>query len=89
MGALALGSVIGFTTHCVAQLTAEDTPTSSSDLRITPPEASWFASSANLGAVVGGLIGGLAANHIGRRGTLLVVAPPFIAGWLMIGGLCG
>ncbi|XP_063602652.1 solute carrier family 2, facilitated glucose transporter member 8-like [Penaeus indicus] len=84
MGALALGSVIGFTTHCVAQLTAEDPPTSSSDLRITPTEASWFASSANLGAVVGGVIGGLAANHIGRRGTLLVVAPPFIVAWLMI-----
>nr|XP_027220999.1 facilitated trehalose transporter Tret1-like [Penaeus vannamei] len=84
MGALALGSVIGFTTHCVAQLIAESPPNSNSDLRITPPEASWFASSANLGAVVGGLIGGLAANHIGRRGTLLAVAPPFIAGWLMI-----
>ncbi|XP_042873713.1 facilitated trehalose transporter Tret1-like [Penaeus japonicus] len=84
LGALALGSVIGYTTHSLSQLTAEDKTTSGDELRLTSTEGSWFASSANLGAVVGGVIGGLAASRIGRRGTLLAAAPPFIAGWLMI-----
>lgn len=37
-----------------------------------------------LAALAGGVIGGLLVDYIGRRKTILFIAPPFFLGWILI-----
>ncbi|KAK8736027.1 hypothetical protein OTU49_005188 [Cherax quadricarinatus] len=81
MGALAAGTVLGYSSPAGAQLTSNST---SGSLHLTSEENMWFSSSMNLGALVGGPVGGICLNILGRRGTMLASSVPFIGGWLLI-----
>ena len=39
----------------------------------------------NIGAMIGGILGGYVIDLVGRRFALMLTAVPFTAGWLMIG----
>ncbi|SPP73539.1 facilitated trehalose transporter Tret1-like [Drosophila guanche] len=52
---------------------------------ITPQQESWVGGLMPLACLVGGILGGLLIMYIGRKWTIMVTAPPFIIGWLLIG----
>lgn len=47
-------------------------------------QASWIGSLMPLAALAGGIIGGPLVDYIGRRRTLILLAPPFFVGWMLI-----
>ncbi|XP_071549837.1 trehalose transporter 1-like protein [Panulirus ornatus] len=81
VGALAVGTVLGYSSPAGAQLLANSTDGS---LHLTTTENMWFSSSMNLGALLGGPVGGVSLNILGRRGTMLASVLPYIVGWLLI-----
>lgn len=56
----------------------------SSDIKPTPQEESWIGSLMPLSALVGGLIGGLMIEFLGRKKTIMATAFPFTMSFLMI-----
>lgn len=53
-------------------------------MHLTENESSWFGSLLNIGALVGGLVGGPSIRYLGRRYTFLLTAVFHIAGWILI-----
>jgi MFS family permease len=51
---------------------------------MTTAEESWISSLAPLGALVGALPAGYAANLIGRKRLLLLLTLPYLLGWFLI-----
>ncbi|KAK3871686.1 hypothetical protein Pcinc_023188 [Petrolisthes cinctipes] len=78
MGALAMGAVLGFSSPAGPMLMKDPS------LNFTNTQNTWFSSSLNLGALVGGPVGGVCLNTLGRRGTMLASALPFLGGWILI-----
>ncbi|CAB3239916.1 unnamed protein product [Arctia plantaginis] len=56
----------------------------STDINVTEEEASWIGSLMPLAALVGGVAGGALIDYIGRQRTILLLAPPFFVGWMLI-----
>ncbi|XP_042873724.1 facilitated trehalose transporter Tret1-like [Penaeus japonicus] len=81
MGAFCFGTALGYSSPAGILLTTNSTDSS---LQLSPTENSWFSSSVNLGALVGGPIGGLCINAIGRRGTMLASFPFYLGSWAII-----
>lgn len=53
-------------------------------MHLTEGESSWFGSLLNIGALVGGLLGGQSIRYLGRRYTLFLTAIFHVAGWILI-----
>ena len=79
---LCLGCSIGYSSPAGAALMSNNT---NEDFHLNNTQSSWFSSSVNLGCFVGCYLGSIMLNKIGRRGTLITIAFPWIAGWAIIG----
>lgn len=53
-----------------------------STFTVSPQQASWVASLSLLGALFGGLLGGM-AMQFGRRKVILITSLPFSLSWLI------
>ncbi|CAL4174098.1 unnamed protein product, partial [Meganyctiphanes norvegica] len=80
LGAMAMGTVLGYSSPAGLQLTSNST----SQIHLDANENTWFASTMNLGALVGGPLTGILMNNIGRKGTMIVSIIPFLLGWGLI-----
>ncbi|CAL4073794.1 unnamed protein product [Meganyctiphanes norvegica] len=81
LGALGMGTVIGYSSPALPYLTGNATDT----VHLDPQEAMWFSSILNVGALIGGPVAGVCMNNIGRRGTMIASIIPFLLGWGLIG----
>lgn len=81
MAAFSVGALAGYSSPAELMLQAAS---SVEWLPLDVRQASWFSSSTNLGAVGGGLVGGLCINRLGRKGTILACIPIYILGWILI-----
>ncbi|KAK2146542.1 hypothetical protein LSH36_601g01027 [Paralvinella palmiformis] len=65
-------------------LASPATPTLISEGKLTPAQAPLFESLLTIGALVGGIAVGFLVGALGRKGTLLLAAAPFLLGWVCL-----
>lgn len=87
LGPLAAGLGKGYSSPAIASLQEKQqfaiyTGNFTNILTINPQQASWVASLSLLGALFGGMFGGIAMKF-GRRKVLLITSIPFSASWLV------
>ena len=63
-------------------LLVQESPTSS--LPITKDEAAWVSSLICLGALLQGPFTGYLMQRLGRRGAMIIMSVPLLAGWMFI-----
>lgn len=76
------GCILGWVSPSIPLLRSEASPLDTGP--ITTEEASWVGSCISVGGVIGNLFFMLLANKIGRKKTMLCLALPQIAFWLLI-----
>lgn len=79
---LSYGLATGWTSAAVPLLKSSQTPLKSGP--ITNDEASLIGSILTIGGVLGTLLFGYAANTIGRKKSIFLMAFPQMAGWILI-----
>lgn len=79
LSAFAAGSALAWTSPALPLLLAAD-----SHLTIDNDQGSWIGSLINLGAFLGALPAGLAADRFGRKRTLVLLSVPLTLSWLLI-----
>ncbi len=79
LGALAMGNALGWSSTAVPDL---ESPTSS--LHIDKDEAAWVSSLLCLGAMLQGPATGYLMQKFGRRGSVILMCLPLLAGWMFI-----
>ena len=94
LGALSSGLALGYSAVLLPQIrttTAHSNNLTSSlqtgqdeDFSVTTEQGSWIASIFGLGAIVGGLLSAALGPRYGRRISLLLLALPDLAAWLML-----
>lgn len=82
MGALAAGSMLGWSSPVVFKLTEGNDTTY--DFSVSSTEGDWISSIINLGAAAVCFPIGLVMDAIGRKKTMLCLVLPFTLGWLLI-----
>ncbi|OXA63080.1 facilitated trehalose transporter Tret1-2 homolog [Folsomia candida] len=80
LGALALGTVAGWTSTSLPDMKLEP-----EFIHVSNESFSWVGSIAPIGACVSGPLSGFLLGVIGRKGTMLLISPLFVLGWLLIG----
>lgn len=81
--AVSMGSmIIGFSSAYTSP--ALVTMENSTVITVTKEQGSWIGSLMPLAALAGGIIGGPLVDYIGRRKTIIFIAPPFFLGWILI-----
>ncbi|CAG7643816.1 unnamed protein product [Allacma fusca] len=81
IGAFGLGTVLGWTSPALPSMAKSgDFPGFESD----SDEATWISALTPIGALVAGFASGYSIQKIGQKGTMLLLAAPFVAGWLMM-----
>ena len=83
LGAFSMGCCLGYSSPAGIQLLSNST--TDDNIHLTLDQNAWFSSTFNIGALVGGPIGGVCARILGRKGTLLILPAPFLAGWGLVG----
>ncbi|XP_063834993.1 facilitated trehalose transporter Tret1-like [Ostrinia nubilalis] len=78
MFCLITGCTFGFTAVLLPQIKKDD------EFPYSDTYDSWIASSSCLAMAVGCFAGGLLSDRYGRRITHLIVAMPFLAGWIVL-----
>lgn len=73
---------MGWISPNVELLQSKNTPLSSGPL--SNETLSWVTSIINIGGLIGSVIYGKLADHIGRRKTLILIAIPLIVSWIMV-----
>ncbi|XP_065307316.1 facilitated trehalose transporter Tret1-like isoform X2 [Dermacentor albipictus] len=76
LGATSYGLSVGYSSPALPDMRQR--------MPLTESQSSWFGSLLNIGALVGGLLGGQSIRYLGRRYTLLLSAVFHIAGWILI-----
>ncbi|KZC13066.1 Facilitated trehalose transporter Tret1 [Dufourea novaeangliae] len=76
MGGFSLGCAIGWSAPCVELL--------KSDHSYEPSETSLIASALPLGAAMGMIVVPFLIDRIGRKWTMMSLAPVFVTGWIVI-----
>ena len=94
LGALSSGLALGYsavllpqirpTTAHTSNLTSSMQPGQDKDFSVTTEQGSWIASIFGLGAIVGGLLSAALGPRYGCRISLLLLALPDLAAWLML-----
>lgn len=85
LGPLAAGLGKGYSSPAIASLQEpfiRNQQTNYSSFSVSDQEASWVASLSLLGALFGGMFGGLAMQH-GRKRVLAVISLPFSLSWVL------
>lgn len=89
-GALAAGTILGWTNPSESQLVVKDPLTNMSmpgedyDFSITTEQFSWVGALVNLGAAFICIPIGFMANWFGRKWTMLGLVIPFTIGWALV-----
>lgn len=81
LGSIATGAVLGYSSPAGPMLI--NNPTHDS-LHLDKSQNSLFSSIMNVGALLGGPVGGICLKKLGRRATMLVSVVPFTIGWMFI-----
>ncbi|XP_022658896.1 facilitated trehalose transporter Tret1-2 homolog [Varroa jacobsoni] len=74
LGSLSIGLAVGFSSPAMEELAGE----------FDKLDKSLFGSILTIGALIGGLLAGVAGEKIGRRGTILATTGLFSVGWLLV-----
>ena len=85
MGPLAAGLGKGYSSPAIAslqELHIRNRETNNTSFSVTDQEASWVASLSLLGALFGGMFGGLAMQY-GRKKVLALMSLPFSISWIL------
>lgn len=85
LGPLAAGLGKGYSSPAIASLQEpflRNQPANYTSFSVSDQEASWVASLSLLGALFGGMFGGLAMQH-GRKRVLAVISLPFSISWVI------
>ncbi|XP_068206136.1 facilitated trehalose transporter Tret1-like [Palaemon carinicauda] len=86
MGAFCFGTAIGYSASAGAMLVLPDNSTTNytdGELHLSEGQNSWYGSTFNIGAFIGGPLGGLLINAIGRKGAMFSTFVGFLASWLL------
>ncbi|XP_042234331.1 facilitated trehalose transporter Tret1-2 homolog [Homarus americanus] len=81
LGGFSFSTSLAYTSSASHQLMNNST---NSSLVITTDQNNWFSSTINLGGIIGGLLGGVCVNTLGRRGAMLASVLPFVGAWVFI-----
>ncbi|CAL4066056.1 unnamed protein product, partial [Meganyctiphanes norvegica] len=87
IGAMSAGCVLGYSSPAGADLLMPVNYTdygNDTQLYITEDENGWFGSTSNIGALLGGPLGGILLNSLGRKGTMIATLVPFLLGWILL-----
>lgn len=82
MGALAAGSMLGWSAPVMVKLTGNKT--SDYDFPVSTSQGAWISSIINLGAAFVCFPIGIIMDIVGRKKTMLLLTIPFTLGWLLI-----
>lgn len=77
-------TVFGNSSSVLGNISSVDMFLAKNGKAVTAAQASWIASLAPLGALVGALSAGYIANMIGRKKLLLILAAIYLLGWFLI-----
>jgi len=86
LGAIGFGYTMGFTSPALSAMVGEVLKIDSckhdgGTVSVVSDEGDWFGSTANIGAMLGAMLGGFLTTKLGRKGAVMFSAVPFIIGW--------
>lgn len=84
---IVLGTILGWASPVQTQLQGTDNtgdPNSIWYLHLTEDEMSWVSSLVTLGALFGGMTGGIFMDLWGRKTTLILICAPYVLSWLLL-----
>ncbi|CAL8133475.1 unnamed protein product [Orchesella dallaii] len=85
IGGFGLGTALGYTSPAMPDLRERIARVETDMTPLSEEEESWIGGILNLGGLASAIYVGLVLDVIGRKLTMLILAPPFVAGWLLIG----